>query len=403
MAAHPNDLIAEIGSSDLAGSARAVRLVAPGARLAAATRGLRVLVETATVARLLLVGLPILALLMGLTAIDAGGQRVLWENAHWTVAGLLATALAAGAALRGEGAERRIRSLVALGAAAWLVGQLCWDTQTALGIFNVPAPSDIGFLFLVVPVIVALIVAVRGRLPWAEETALYLDGGAIFLAITAGIMTAHGDQLATLGWLVAAVTVAYPILHLATAGAGLVALLAVRAPLRLNGGYLLLIGFALLGFAWVEWLQQAMVAMPPAGSLVNYVFSVGMVCVGAGGATWRIGGQAEGISARVLSVVHGAMPLAALVSSAVLLVIHHHDEAPASIGLVDFAAFGVILAAGARQTLSPTNAAGSSPTPVARAPSSRWRSSSARRPTPGTASWSSGSRPRSTSTSRTRR
>lgn len=351
MAAHSNDLVAEIGSSDLAGSTRAVRSVAFGAHLPALPRDVRGAVEAATVSRLLLVGVPILGLLMLLTAVDAAGQRVLWENAHWTVAGLLATALAAGAAYRSEGVERRIRGLVALGAAAWFVGQLCWDAQTALGIFSVPAPSDIGFLFLVVPVVVALIVAVRGRLPRAEEMALYLDGAAIFLAITAAILTAHGRQLAEMGLLVAAVTVAYPILHLATAGAGLVALLAVRAPLRLTGGYLLLIGFALLGFAWVDWLQQAMVAMPPAGSLVNYLFSVGMVCVGAGGATWRMGGQVDGRSARVLTIVHGAMPLLALVGSAVLLVIEHHDETRATIGLVDFAAFGVILVAGVRQTL----------------------------------------------------
>jgi diguanylate cyclase (GGDEF)-like protein/PAS domain S-box-containing protein len=351
MAAHPNDLAAEIGASDLAGSGRAVRLVAPGVRLATIGRGLRGALAAASVARLLGAGLPILALLMLLTAIDAGGQRVLWENAHWTVAGLLATALAAASAGRATGVERGIRGLVALGAAAWLVGQLCWDAQTALAIFSVPAPSDIGFLFLVVPVVVAVIVAVHGRLPRAEEMALYLDGGAIFLAITAAIMTAHGDQLARMGLLVAVVTVAYPILHLATAGAGLVALLAVRAPLRPTGGYLLLVGFALLGFAWVEWLQQAMVAMPPAGSLANYVFSLAVVCVGAGGATWRIGGQAGGLSARAIAIVHGAMPLAALVGSAVLLVIHHHADAPASIGLVEVAAFGVILAAGARQTL----------------------------------------------------
>ena len=183
-----------------------------------------------------------------------------------------------------------------------------------------------------------------------RRSALYLDGAAIFLAITAAILTVDGDQLAGLGLLVAAVTVAYPILHVATAGAGLVALLAVRAPLRLTGGYLLLVGFALLGFAWVGWLQQAMVALPPAGSLVSYFFSVGMVCVGAGGATWRIGGEADGRSVRLVAIIHGAMPLVALVGSAILLVMHHHGE-PASIGPVDIAAFGVILVAGIRQTL----------------------------------------------------
>ena len=351
MAAYPNDLAAEIGPSELTGATRARHAEVPGTRLPLRTPSVRTLIEAATVSRLLLLGLPVLVLLMVLTATNAGGQVVLWENAHWTVAGLLAAALAAGAAYRASGVERRLRGLIALGAAAWFVGQLSWDTQTAIGIFSVPAPSDIGYLSLVLPVIVALIVAIRGRLPRAEEVALYLDGAAIFLAITAGILMVHGDQVAELGLLVAAVTLAYPILHLATAGAGFVALVAIRAPLRLTGGYLLLIGFALLGFAWVGWLQQAVVTLPPAGSLVNYVFSVGMVCVGAGGATWRLGGEVDGRSAHVLAIVHGAMPLAALVGSAALLAIHHHDESTATFGLVDFAALGVIFMAGVRQTL----------------------------------------------------
>ena len=169
------------------------------------------------------------------------------------MAGILAAAVAASAAYRSSGIERRLRALVALGAFSWFVGQLCWDVQTALGFFSVPAPSDVGYLFLVVPVIGALMLAVHGRMPRAEEYAVYLDGATIFLAISAAILAAYGDGLAALGLAAAAVTVAYPVLHLATAGAGLVSLLTTRAPVRLaSGGYLLLFGFALLGIAWVE-------------------------------------------------------------------------------------------------------------------------------------------------------
>ena len=118
MAAFPNELTAEIGPSDLTGAAHARRPVVLGARLPAVAPGLRAIIEAATVSRLLILGLPILVLLMVLTAIDAGGQTVLWENAHWTAAGLLASMLAASAAYRGSGIERHVRALVALGAAA---------------------------------------------------------------------------------------------------------------------------------------------------------------------------------------------------------------------------------------------------------------------------------------------
>ena len=79
--------------------------------------------------RLLLAGIPAMLLFMLLTALNAGGQVVLWENAHWTVAGLLATAVATSAAYRSTGLDRRLRTLLAVGAASWLIGQLCWIAQ----------------------------------------------------------------------------------------------------------------------------------------------------------------------------------------------------------------------------------------------------------------------------------
>ena len=80
MAAYPNDLLADIGPSDLTGSSRARRQVGLAARPPAVTPRLRTAIESATVSHLLIVGLPILVLLMILTAIDAGGQVVLWET-----------------------------------------------------------------------------------------------------------------------------------------------------------------------------------------------------------------------------------------------------------------------------------------------------------------------------------
>ncbi|MEA2544828.1 MAG: hypothetical protein QOI09_101, partial [Chloroflexota bacterium] len=71
---------------------------------------------------ILIVGLPIMGVLMIFTATNIGGQVVFWELAHTTVAGLLATVVAAGAARRTNGLERRLRGLVALGAASWTIG-----------------------------------------------------------------------------------------------------------------------------------------------------------------------------------------------------------------------------------------------------------------------------------------
>ena len=290
-----------------------------------------------------------MVLFMLLTALDAGGQVVLWENAHWTVAGLLATSVATSAAYRSTGPDRRLRSLVAIGAGSWLVGQLCWIAQTAFGFFSVPAPSDVGFLFLVVPIVAAFLFSVRGRLAPAEAWALYLDGAAVFIVITGAILAIYARELADLGLAVAALTVAYPILHLATAAAGVFSLLATRTAVRMSGGYLLMLGFGLLGVAWVEWMRQALVALPPAGNPMSFLFSVGIVCVGAGAVDWRMTQVADDAPRTLATVIHGALPLAAILGSGVLIV--GQRDGTGHPGPVDILAVVVLMLTGIRQAL----------------------------------------------------
>ena len=79
-----------------------------------------------TVRAILVIGLPVLGVFMVLSAANVGGRVALWEPVHTTVAGLIAMAVAASAAHRSRGLERRLRNLVALGAASWAVGQVSW-------------------------------------------------------------------------------------------------------------------------------------------------------------------------------------------------------------------------------------------------------------------------------------
>jgi diguanylate cyclase (GGDEF)-like protein/PAS domain S-box-containing protein len=289
------------------------------------------------------------ALFMVLTAFDVGGQEFVWENAHWTAAGLVATIAAFVSARRTHGRERHVRLLVTASAGAWLVGQLIWDVQTAIGFFAVPSPSDIGFLTSAVPATAAIALAVHGRLSRAEELAVYLDAAVIFGAISALILTIFGSAALAADPLAAAIAIAYPIVHLATAGAGLVGLLSVRSPVRIRGGYLVLIGFALLGIAWVEWLRMALLGLPPAGAPANYVFSIGVLCVGFGGATWQLDTTPPARTRTLASIVAGGLPMAGLAVAAAVLLAHDHPGA--SSDLVDGFALGVILVAGLRQTI----------------------------------------------------
>ncbi len=293
------------------------------------------------------VGIAVTAVFMVLTAFDVGGQVVLWENGHWTAAGTLAAVYAGLVARRSRGLDRQIAVLVAIGTMAWLIGQFAWDVQTALGYFNVPAPSDVGYLMVAPPIIVAFVVAVYGRLAKAEEVAVYLDAIAIFLALASIILAIYGDQVGAGESAGGTVAMIYPIVHLAAAAAGLVALLAARAAPR-GGGYLLLLGFAILGFAWVDWLRQAVVALPPAGNLGNYAFSFGIAAVGVGAGSWRLGEGRGTWFREVSAVVLGGLPLVALLASALTLAIRHLVSS--ELGPVELCSFAVILLAGLRQS-----------------------------------------------------
>ena len=307
------------------------------------------LCDRATVRAILTTGLPVLVGLMSLTAANVGGQVVLWELAYTTLAGFIGLAVALSAAHRTTGLERRLRYLVAIGVASWCVGQLLWVFQTLTGWVGFPTPSDIGYLAMVVPVIAALLLALRGRLPRAQEMAVYLDGAMIFLAITSVILVTFGADMAPLGLIPAAVSLAYPILHLATVGSGAVGLLALRGALRPSGGYLLLAGFAVVGLAWVEWLREATIAYPPSGSFINYFFAIGIVIVGIGGATWRYGLPGDPGSKRASDRILATLPLVALLGPTTISFIRH--LAPVEVGLNDVGTVCIILLAAIRQSL----------------------------------------------------
>ena len=296
----------------------------------------------------LTVGLPVVGLFMLLTALDAGGQIVVWENAHWTAAGLLAFALAAGGAIRSGGIERNLRALVAASTGIWVVGQFSWNTQVYLGPFDIPSLADVGYLGAMVPAVLALVLLVRGRLSRGEELAVYLDGAAMFLTISS-LVAAFADPMATSGWLMRTIVIAYPVLHLATAAAGLVALLAVRAEPALRGAYLALAGVAILGVAWIAWLHEAIVAIPAAGSAFNYLFSFGIVAFGAGGATWTARRDAGERYSRFAETALWLLPVAALAASVAILLVRRMVSAPFEIS--DLAAAGVVVVAGVRQAL----------------------------------------------------
>ena len=254
-----------------------------------------------------------------LTAVDIGGQAVLWENLHWTIFSGVGLALAIGAVRRSLGPERRVRTAICLATACWFAGQIVWDIQGTIGVAIVPAPSDFLFLATIGPAFLALDLAIRFVVSRRERLGLYIDGAITFLAIAA-VMTllfgsvATGHDRLTGAWLLS-----MPTLFLSLGGAGLIAALATGAKPRDGGLYILLVGTLLLGAGYLPWVAQAP-SVPAPGAWSNYLFSAGIVALGFAAATFRITSEIPALDGRPGETIRDAISVAAVAVAITTLV-----------------------------------------------------------------------------------
>jgi signal transduction histidine kinase/PAS domain-containing protein len=240
-----------------------------------------------TILKMALIGLIIIAVPMGLTVSNFLARAALWENAHWTLATWFMTYLGYLGWRSASGDVRRVRGIMTLGLFSYVVGQILWDIQWAIGYPAFPAPSDIFYLGIAPFLIVGLISTFRSRISRADEIALNLDIAIIFLGLATAIFAWYGLRSSSLSILATVVLVAYPVVFLASGGAGLVGALMVRAQFRtLNSPYVLLIGLGGTGVCWVIWNSMALDQIIPPGTTVAYSFSLAHLVVGLGVGLW---------------------------------------------------------------------------------------------------------------------
>jgi diguanylate cyclase (GGDEF)-like protein/PAS domain S-box-containing protein len=246
-----------------------------------------------------------------LTALDQGGQAILWENLSWTLSYGVGLALAVYGVRTATGPERRVRAAIALASACWLAGQISWIVMGTFGVLVVPAPSDLISLASMIPAVAALDLAVRYALDRRDRLGLYLDAIITFLATAAVMTLLFGNVVMNHDFLSGVLLLSIPITCLSLAGAGLIAALATRARPRHGGLYALLIGTFLLGAGYVPWVANAPEVTAP-GSWSNYLFSIGAVSLGLGGATFRLDSRATKEADRLAAFIRDALPLAAI-------------------------------------------------------------------------------------------
>ncbi len=298
---------------------------------------------------ILLVGMPAVIVLFVLTSLNTGGLAAWWEIGHWTLTAAMAVGLAVIGARAASGTERRVRALGAAAAALYLSGQVLWDVQVGLGIYPVPAPSDVLFLGMVLPLVAALALAVRAHGSRRDLRTFLLDGAVLAAAIVAIVFFVFATVAAGAEDGLGVVLLLYPIFYFGLTGAVIVAALVTRSAVAPRGLYLIALGVAIMAFDWVWYIATAIAGQPTTGSVINMLASAGCILLGLGIAGWQIAPSASERVERVAGQILTLLPIGAISLAAAILV--GSDIGSAGVSLVESAALAVIVVAIIRQTL----------------------------------------------------
>lgn len=228
----------------------------------------------------------IAAPLVVLSILDVAGLRPLWNNLQWidaAIGGAVATAVA----VRGSaGRARTIRAAAAIAFGLGLVANLSFAYLNLVGLATEPSVAEILILATLVPWLFTIPASVRGRLPWAEAAAVYLDSALIVCLIGTVLFMVHGAVALTLPFAAGLIAIAFPTAFIGLGGAGVVALLAARLPLAPRGALALSAGLATVGLAYLGWAVPT-VSGEAAGALPSILFTVGSLVLAFGAVTWQ--------------------------------------------------------------------------------------------------------------------
>ena len=236
-------------------------------------------------------------------------EPVVWERWYVTGASLLAFLIASLGVRGTTGRVRVVRSWVALGLGAWAAGEVAYDVELALGGAGTPGVRDVVLPIVVFVTGVTLWSALRGRLSWREQVAVYFDGATVLFA-TAGVLIMLLGPTA-LGAPRSAMLLAYGVVILGIAGFALVLDVATLTERRLRGAYAVLIGLTMMGVSFLGKLASEPHADTGGWLDWDSVVALGLVLTGAGAATWSDRRDDSAGYRRFAHRLRGALPVVA--------------------------------------------------------------------------------------------
>jgi signal transduction histidine kinase len=221
-----------------------------------------------------------------LSIFDVAGLRPLWDDLQWTAAAIGA-ALATTVGIRGSiGRERTIRIATAIAFGLGLVANLSFDYLNLVGHATIPSVAEMFILATLAAWLLTIPASIRGRLPWAEAAAVYLDSALIICLVGTILFVVHGAVALALPFGAGLIALAFPTAFIGLGGAGLVALLSARYPFAPRGALAVSAGLTIVGLAYLGWIAPTVDGVA-AGELPSILFTVGTLVTAFGAVTWQ--------------------------------------------------------------------------------------------------------------------
>ena len=285
-----------------------------------------------------------------LAAGDVAGERAVWERLHQLVAALGGLYIMWRATTRAAGHVRLVRAWITVAFATWSAAELLRAVELGLeltiGPISRPAASDLVLPAILLAAIGAYVADLRGRVSRREEVAVYLDGAIASAAATATLLAGFGAMAATDPYLLS--LLAQGIVLLAILAGTVLLELAVLAPLRLRGAWLLVLGLAVGGTGFVGTIAANGTL---AGSGLTAAVSVGVLIVAIGGATFTDVPDDGVRYRRYAQKLRDIIPVLAVAPMPVLL-LFRDASVPSGLAVIgDALAAFVLIAAVGRQSM----------------------------------------------------
>ena len=208
------------------------------------------------------------------------------DNVHWTVSYAAAAVLGWLGTRWAAPEDRTPRRWFAIGMTAYAIGQVLWDIQVFKNWNPFPGPSDAFYLLLGPCCALGLVHVLRTRTAIAAQRTAALDVGGLAVSAIAVVLALYLPLQGNSSVLQMTVLVAYPVVLLTAACAGIVLVPTLRLR-RERGWVLFLMALVADGALWMEWNSRTLSGRLDDGSLYNAGFSLVALAMGMGAMSWR--------------------------------------------------------------------------------------------------------------------